>query len=171
MEIARPRAAMGKLIVAASAALDWFARLFMTLVFGAIVLLVVSEVLSRNLLSISFNWLEEVTMTYLGTWLVFVGASHAMKVGMLASMDFFVTRIPRGLGLVCAVVSHLGVLGFLLAVVFFGCRLALLASDQPSPSLQWSMGLAYLGIVVGASFMVVHTLAALVETRRTFGHP
>lgn len=143
---------------ALGSAVDTGVRVFITNVLGAIILLVIGEVLGRNLLNISFYWLEEVTMTFLGTWLVFIGASHAMKSGLLVSMDFVVARMPRPMALACSLVSHLGILIFLLVLIVYGARLAHLASDQPSPALQISMAFAYFPIVLGACFMVLHTV-------------
>jgi TRAP-type C4-dicarboxylate transport system permease small subunit len=157
---------MVRLLVATSDGLDRLARAFMSWALGVIVVLVVSEVASRNLFNYSFTWLEEVTVTYLGTWLVFVGGSHAMKLGLLASVEFFVKLLPHRLAIACAVVSDCIIFLFLAIVIFYGSRLALLAGNQPSSSLQWSMGYAYLGIVVGACFMAVHVLAAAVDFGR-----
>jgi TRAP-type C4-dicarboxylate transport system permease small subunit len=144
-----------------SSAVDAFIRGFITVDLGLIILLVLGEVLSRNLLNFSFYWLEEVTMTFLGTWLVFLGASHAMKVGLLVSMDFLVTRLPRPVALVCSLTSHLGILLFLSVLIVYSARLAHMASAQSSPALQISMAFAYLPIVVGACLMSLHTIVGL----------
>lgn len=152
---------MLRLLDGLSAAIDAVARVLMTVLLGAVVLLVIGEVFSRNLFNLSFPWLEEVTMTFLGTWLVFIGASHAMNRGMLASMDFVVARLPRPLALACALVSHVGMLVFLGIVIMYGIRLANAATSQPSPSLQVPMTYAYAGLVMGACFMWVHAVTRL----------
>lgn len=145
---------------ALSSAVDAGVRIFITIVLGVIILLVLGEVVSRNLLNISFYWLEEVTMTFLGTWLVFIGASHAMKSGLLVSVDFLVTRLPRPVAIACSLASHLGILVFLFVLIIYGSQLTHLASDQPSASLQVSMAFAYFPIVLGSCLMALHTVVS-----------
>ena len=159
---------MLRLLESLAAAIDTGVRAFIVVVLGTIVLLVLGEVVSRNLFGYSFHWLEEVTMTFLGTWLVFIGASHAMRAGMLASMDYMVRRLPRPMALACSIVSHAAVIIFLGVIIFYGVRLAAMASNQPSPSLQIPMAYAYAGLVIGACFMALHavtTLATLIFRR------
>ncbi len=85
-----------------------------------------------------------------------------MRVGMLISVQFLVTRLGPRAARVCAKVSHLGVLLFLMVIIVYGWKLSVATLGQPSPALQMPMGIAYFGIVVGCAVMALHTVALLV---------
>lgn len=146
-----------------SETLDRITRVFMQIALGIIIALFLAEVFARNVVGRSLTWVEEASVMYLGTWFVFIGAAHAMKVGMLISFEFLIQRVSRRVALFMFFISQTLILIFLLIIVFFGIRLSLLAMSQPSPALQLPVGVAYLGIVVGSGIMVVHSVASLLQ--------
>ncbi len=147
-----------------SESIDRAAKVFAQVALGMIVLLVLCEVVARNVVGRSITWMEEVAITYIGTWLVFIGASHAMKAGMLISLRIVLDRLDRRLAAAATAVTQCAVLAFLAVIVVYGIQLSTSAMGQPSPALQLPMGLAYLGIVVGCSMMMVHVVSSIAES-------
>lgn len=151
--------AMAKLLARLSNGVDAVVRPFMQLSLLAIVLLVLLEVFLRNVVGQSLYWIEEVAVTYIGTWFVFVGASHTMKVGALIRLEFLVDKLRARVATTVFIISQLIVLLFLVVIVTYGIRLTAMTLEQPSPALQLPIGIAYFGIVMGCSLMILHTAA------------
>ncbi len=143
--------------------LDRLTRGFVIIALAVIVSLFLVEVVARNILRSSITWVDEVSVTFLGTWFVFTGAAHAMKVGMLISFDYLSQRVPRRVMVPLFVTSQSLVLVFLAVIIFYGVRLSALTMAQPSAALQLPMGVAYLGVVAGCTLMFVHCVAAIAQ--------
>lgn len=149
-------------VLALSDGVDKVVRLFMQLSLAIIVLLVLAEVFARNVLDSPLFWIEEVAVTYLGTWFVFVGASHAMKIGMLISVELLRERLPPKAAALVFVAAQAAIVLFLIVIIVYGTRLTAMTLDQRSPALQLPVGLAYFGIVAGCAVMLLHSCAAVV---------
>lgn len=149
------------LICRLSDQIDRLTQTFIQAALAIIVLLFILEVFARNVFRNSLTWIDEVSVTYLGTWFVFIGAAHAMKAGMLISFDSLLPRLPAPLRSIIFFVTQSLVLLFLGVIIVFGIRLSAFTMSQPSAALQLPMGMAYLGVVVGCLLMVVHSIAAI----------
>jgi TRAP-type C4-dicarboxylate transport system permease small subunit len=136
-----------------------------------IVVLVIAEVFARNLFGNSLTWVEEVAVTYLGTWFVFIGSAHAMKVGMLINFDSLARLLRGGTAKAVFLVCQLLILVFLAVIVVFGVRLSLATMSQPSPALQLPMGMAYLGVAAGCAVMFIHAVAAVLQATAARSRP
>lgn len=154
---------MTAIVIRISNALDRVTRLFMQAALAIIVSLFLMEVVARNIVGRSFTWVEELSVTFLGTWLVFIGAAHAKKIGMLISFEFLVDRLGRRSAAAAFIITELLALVFLCIIVVYGMQLSLANMEQPSPALRIPMGLAYLGIVVGCVIMAIHGVAAVLQ--------
>lgn len=156
-------------VIGFSDALDRLTRLFMQAALALIVVLFLAEVVARNVFGNSLTWVEELSVTFLGTWFVFIGAAHAKKIGMLISFEFLIQRLGRRSAAAVFVVTELLALVFLGVIIAYGMRLSFANMMQPSPALRLPMGAAYLGIVVGCAIMAIHGVAAILQraTRRS----
>ena len=143
--------------------LDRLTQIFAQAALGIIVTLFVVEVFARNVYGHSLTWVDEVAVTYLGTWFVFIGAAHAMKAGMLISFEFLFQRLSHPIRTAVFIGSQALILLFLAVIIAFGTRLSALTMSQSSPALQLPMGLAYLGVVTGCTLMFIHSVAAIVQ--------
>lgn len=146
--------------------IDRLTQAFIQFALAVIVLLFLLEVFARNVFRNSLTWVDEVSVTYLGTWFVFIGAAHAMKVGMLISFDSLLPRLPPSLRSIVFFATQSLVLLFLGVIIVYGIRLSAFTMSQPSAALQLPMGMAYLGVVVGCLLMVVHSVAAIAHKIR-----
>ena len=94
---------------------------------------------------------------------MFVGAAHAMKVGMLINFNSFVQLLKGAPSKAAFVVSHLLILLFLMIVIVYGLKLSIATMAQPSPALRLPIGLAYFGVVAGCVIMFVHAVASILQ--------
>lgn len=154
-----------------SDALDRLARVFVQVALAIIVTLVIIEVFARNVFGGSLTWVDEVSVTYLGTWFVFVGAAHAMKVGMLINFNSFVQHLAGRSAKAVFIVSQFLILVFLTVVIVYGTRLSASTMSQPSPALQLPIGIAYFGVVAGCAIMFIHVVAAILQTTEKTSKP
>jgi TRAP-type C4-dicarboxylate transport system permease small subunit len=144
--------------------LDLFAKGVSLVFLSLMTTIMVAEVIWRNLF-MSITWSEEVTTTFLGTWFVFIGASVPLRRGQLVSIQFIRSKLPEKVSRIAVVSGELMILAFLAVGVKYGFDLVNLAMTQPSPSLMFPMGYAYLGIPVGCSIMFYQTVMLMLHRR------
>ena len=144
----------------------WYDRVVTTLVVVAVTVMLGAALVgtvSRYLTFLpSISWGEEVTR-FAGIWSVFLVAGLTIRHGAHLGVDFLTTRLPprvRSAGAPRQLCADPRLLGTLLV---YGIRLAAENMDQYSPALEWSMGVVYLCIPIGAALMIVERLGV---TRR-----
>ncbi len=132
----------------------------------AMCLVAVAKVASRYVLASPFSWTEELA-TILFSWVVFVGASLALKKNEHFSMDVLVDLLPRapkrlvqtiGLGLVTV---------FCVLIVCYGVRLAVLNWQVKTAVLEISRAWLYLAVPFGGALMLLRTIEMLVRLWRS----
>jgi TRAP-type C4-dicarboxylate transport system permease small subunit len=106
------------------------------------------------------SWGEEVTR-FAGIWSVFLVAGLTIRHGAHLGVDFLTTRFSPRARRVIALVNGTLILAFSSLLVVYGVRLAAENMTQYSPALEWSMGLVYLCIPIGAVLMVVETIGVM----------
>ena len=130
--------------------------------FMALLLLALSaQVASRYLLGSSIGWTEEVAR-YLFIWLVFLGASAAIRRRIHVAVDLFGLRTARDaarIGLALAV--HLCSIFFFLNMAWWGALGVARMWDVPSATLQISTGLLYLIFPLAGGLMTLRTLVLM----------
>jgi TRAP-type transport system small permease protein len=138
--------------------LNRIAEYFVTWAFAAMTILVIADVLARNI-GAPISWSEELGVRFLGTWFVFMGASVAFKRGQLVSITFAVAKLnPYWQRSVRAGASLL-IAAFLGVMIYYGLDLVAFTFTQRSPMLNIPMGYAYLSIPVSSAVMLIHSLA------------
>lgn len=116
------------------------------------------------------SWGEEVTR-YAGIWAVFLVSGLGLRHGAHLGVDMVTRRLPaRVHRLVYRLVYGL-VLAFAGLLLVSGIRLARENVSQVSPALEWSMGIVYLCIPIGAALMIVETLGLLYRSARGLPPP
>jgi len=133
---------------------------------AAMCLVAVAKVGSRYVLASPFSWSEELA-TILFSWVVFVGASLALKKNEHFSMDVLVELLPRapkrliqtiGLGLVAI---------FCLLIVFYGIKLTVLNWQVKTAVLEISRAWLYLAVPFGGALMLLRTIETFVRLWRS----
>ncbi|MCT8974229.1 TRAP transporter small permease [Microbaculum marinisediminis] len=137
-------------------------------ILGAILVIVVIQIVLRYGFGASLTWSEEV-VRYLLIWLTFVGASVAVREGSLVGLDLlprFAERIGLGPAL-NILVSLLG-LCFVLATAYYGFQLASSPAIQRQSfsTLPLPMTLVYGAIPLSAGLMAVQLVDVIVDQVR-----
>ena len=125
-------------------------------------ILVMLQVVLRYLFNAPLSWVEEATV-YLMIWMAMIGCGIAVRRGAHVAMTVVVEKLPRRFTRVMAPCSQLAMFTFLLVVAWQGLLLAMSVANTYSPALGLSIMWPYLSVPVGAAFMVVQLVAAMLE--------
>jgi TRAP-type transport system small permease protein len=101
----------------------------------------------------SISWGEEVTR-FAGIWSVFLVAGLTIRQGAHLGVDFLTERLPVRVRAGARLVNCALILAFSALLLWYGVRLAAENMRQYSPALEWSMGVIYLCIPIGAALML-----------------
>jgi TRAP-type C4-dicarboxylate transport system permease small subunit len=98
------------------------------------------QVFTRYVLGNPLSWTEEVAR-HLFIWMVFFGASAAIRDGTHVSIDLLVSRLPKGLHAVVTAVNRMWSL--------------------PTATLEIPIGLVYVVLPISAVLMMIRTVVRL----------
>jgi len=146
----------------ASNLVEYLAEKIITLQMFIMVGIVFIEVMSRFIMNYSLAWAWELAR-FLLIWVVFFGASLALKKGELVAITFVVTKVPSYMKTFLELLIQVLIFIFLVLVVWHGGSYVafLIKTGQISPALQMPIWLLYLGYFIGVLFMFIHMLASL----------
>ena len=120
------------------------------------------QVFSRYILQTSLHWSEELTR-YIMIWLVFIGASLALRNSQLIGVEALAEAVPerfrRWMKIAVNVVSGF----FFIFLIIIGIEITLGVSVQTSPAMRIPMSWAYLSIPVGSFLMLLNSIVVLFE--------
>lgn len=125
-------------------------------------LLVGFNVLSRYLLRHPSAWAEELC-TYLFVWMVFVGASLALKKREHFAVDCFVEHLPARLKWAVGLLADVLVLVLCLLVFAYGIMSMLRAVPVVTPALELSRAVPYAAVPFGGLLMSLRSAEHLAE--------
>ncbi len=143
-------------------------ELFIVATMALLVVDVVWGVFTRYALGQQVKWTEELAR-FLLVWVALLGGAVAFGTKSHLGVDYFVNLLHPDARRWTAVVAHLVVLFFAVAVLLFGGTTVVseaLALEQTTPALGWKMGYVYLALPISGFFMVLFTLDNLMETLR-----
>ena len=126
----------------------------------------VAKVASRYILASPVTWAEEAA-TILFSWVVFIGASLALKKNEHFSMDVAVELLPSLPKKIVRAAGLVIVLLFCLLIVGFGLRLAVMNWHVKTPVLEISRAWLYLAVPFGGTLMLLRTGEALTREWRS----
>lgn len=140
-------------------------------IIGGVILVVMCllggiQVVSRYVLTAPLAWTEELA-TMLFAWLVFIGASVALKKNEHFAIDVVVKLLPATLRRFAMVVRHFAVLLFCVLMIIYGLKLVVMNWQVLTPMLEISRGWVYLSLPVGSLMMAVRTIEAAVRAWQT----
>ena len=130
------------------------------LVLVVLVLVVGAQVFARYVLNHSLFWSEELAR-YLFIYVVFLGATIALRHGQHIQVSFFADRLPSALRWADAILVDLLLLAFTGTVFWQSVRLAGVVWTVPMVSLPLPWTFVYLGILLGMGTMTVGILNSL----------
>jgi TRAP-type C4-dicarboxylate transport system permease small subunit len=116
-----------------------------------------AKVVSRYALASPMAWTEELA-TMLFAWLVFIGASLALKKHEHFAIELFVEMLPDRARRLAQTSSLLLVLLFCALLVVYGVKLVVNFWSVLTPMLEVSRGWVYLSVPAGGLLMSVRTI-------------
>ncbi len=125
----------------------------------------VIQIVSRYILTSPLAWTEELA-TILFAWLVFVGASLALKKNEHFAIDVFVKLLPESMQKYTTAVRHFAVLLFCLLLIVYGIKLVVMNWHVLTPMLEVSRGWAYLSLPFGSLLMLGRALEMILRSLR-----
>lgn len=136
---------------------------------GAILVIVVIQIVLRYGFGTSLTWSEEV-VRYLLIWLTFVGAAVAVREGSLVGLDLLQRVAERaGFDRSLGVLISLFGLAFVLAIAYYGYKLTMAPAIQRQSfsTLPLPMSLVYAAVPVSAVLMTVQLIDQILGQFRT----
>lgn len=119
-----------------------------------------AQVFNRFILNQSLSWSEEL-QRYLHIWIVYLTIPIAYRKGMHIGMETLKRRFPVLVQRTIEVTVDVMWAGFGITVVGFSQRILQVSARQRSPGLGITMNWAYLGMVIGAGYLVLCALRRL----------
>ncbi|MBP1933280.1 TRAP transporter small permease [Ammoniphilus resinae] len=144
---------------------DSFARNFTTVITIVIVVTVIMQVFCRYILGYSLAWSEELARNLL-VWLVMIGVSTAFYKGNTIAVEFFRERFPEPLQVLLIRIENLFVMAFAVVIGYFGCFFAIDNMVQKNPVINISMGVLYLGILIGSIMIFIQSFVGLFMAKK-----
>ena len=108
----------------------------------------------------SISWGEEVTR-FAGIWSVFLVAGLTIRRGAHLGVDFLTSLFPPRMRTLVRLLNGVLIVAFSTLLLVYGLRLAADNTGQYSPALEWSMGVIYLCIPIGAALMIVEGIGVM----------
>lgn len=141
--------------------LDQLEKWAVTLLLGAMTVVVFLQVFFRFVVKGSLPWSEELAR-YIMVWAVFFGASMGAKIGAHIGVEVFVNLFSKKLKRFMIVVSAIFTQIFCIFVCVLSLQVVFRIHDmeQVSPAMEMPMYWAYLAVPVGAVLMDIRFLQA-----------
>ncbi|MCW3489416.1 TRAP transporter small permease [Dethiobacter alkaliphilus] len=138
----------------------------------AVVMIVVifSQVVSRNVLNQSLQWSEELGR-YAFVWLSFIGASLALERGAHLGIDTVVEFLPAKIQKFLKLFTYVILFIFMIFMITNGLELVSRTGLQRSPAMRISMSYAYMAIPVGGVLMAFHSIIKVLNIIANFFNP
>jgi len=147
------------------AALERFEEALLVLALSAMVATIGAQVLARYVFAYPLAWTEELAR-YLFLWVVFLGASQAMRRHEHIAVGLLADRLPRHVRQLVAVMLNGLIAAFLAVLVMQGWKVVGVVAPLKSIALKVSMAVVYLPLVVGGAIMLVRVMADTVRVIR-----
>ena len=153
-------------LTAAKSALDRVLSWVCVVLFAALVLDVMWQVFTRQVLDAPSAWSEELAK-YLFIWLGLLGSALVFGERGHVGVELLVQKAPPGLQRVLSLVVQLSILAFaLVALVWGGWQVVDIAWDQKVTGLPFAVGQLYLALPICGVLTALYTLYHVVRIAR-----
>ena len=148
--------------------LDNFEDEVASVLLAAITVILVMQICTRYFLGDPMSWTEEVSR-HLFVWLVFFGASGAIRDRSHIAVDVVNTLLPTRIRRIVMLGSNVLVLFFLINVLYWGARAVGRMWGLSTATLEIPFGLVYTVFPITATLMIIRTLVQMREDLVTGG--
>ena len=132
---------------------------------GAILLVTLLEIFSRNVLGQSFQWSEELSR-FLLVWITFIGASVVYKKGELIALNAF-SKARENIRMILFYITQVITILFICVLFYFSMKTTFSGSvmNQMATGFHVSMVVPYISIPIGLIIMLIHAIAFLLKPK------
>jgi len=134
----------------------------------AITVIIILQICTRYFLGDPLSWTEEVSR-HLFVWLVFFGASGAIRDRSHIAVDLVDAHLVPRFRLVVMLGSNVLVLFFLINMLYWGARAVGRMWSLSTATLEIPFGLVYTVFPITAALMIIRTIAQIHEDVLTRG--
>jgi TRAP-type C4-dicarboxylate transport system permease small subunit len=138
-------------------------KYLVSLLFIIMVTLVAIQVLTRFVIDYPISWTEEIAR-FLMIYIVMLGSSLLVRKNGHIAVDFLLEIVSantkKKIELINIVICGI----FFIIFAYCGIELTIAVISQVSPTLQFSMALAYAAIPIGAILMILNAISIFYET-------
>jgi TRAP-type C4-dicarboxylate transport system permease small subunit len=134
----------------------------------AITVIIILQICTRYFLGDPLSWTEEVSR-HLFVWLVFFGASGAIRDRSHIAVDLVDAHLAPRFRLVVMLGSNVLVLFFLINMLYWGARAVGRMWSLSTATLEIPFGLVYTVFPITAALMIIRTIAQIHEDVLTRG--
>jgi len=127
-----------------------------------ITVILILQICTRYFLGDPLAWTEEVSR-HLFVWLVFFGASGAIRDRTHIAVDLINAHLPARMRLLVMLGSNLLVLFFLFNLLYWGARAVGRMWSLETATLQIPFGLVYTVFPITATLMIIRTIVQMRE--------
>ncbi len=153
------------MIAKIAAILERIEEAFLVLVLSTMVAAIGAQVVARYVFNTPFSWSEELAR-YLFLWVVFLGASQAMRRHEHIAVGLMVDRLPFRVRQLVIVLLNGLIASFLAVLVVQGWKVVGIVAPLQSIALKVTMAVVYLPLVVGGAIMFVRIILQTINVIR-----
>lgn len=134
---------------------------YLGMIFLVCMVLIVSlQVFTRQFLSFTPYWAEEVSLILM-VWFGFIGIAIGVKKGIHLSIEYFVGLTPRFIQRIIIKFDDLAVCFFGMLMVFYGSKLVNVTGGSTLPATQWPSYMLYIIAPVSGVMIICYSIAKL----------
>ncbi len=134
---------------------------FLGIALMVMTIVVFAQVIFR-MIGASLPWSEEFAR-YTMVFLTYIGASVGVKYKSHISVEAVTGMLPHKLQLMVEVLIDILLMAVFYILIRYGMRVVMITMKQQSPAMKVKMGYMYFSLVIGAVFMLVHTVNNIVS--------
>lgn len=134
------------------------------MIFAVLVCTVFLGVISR-LTGIPIVWTEEASR-FLFIWLIYLAGFITISKGLNITFDLIIDALPNRMWKVVFTLVNIISAAFLLILVVFGAKIAIMNMNQYTSVLRIPMGWIYMAIPIGASGMLLSQIETYIKLMR-----
>lgn len=128
-----------------------------------VVVITIINVIFRYMFNAPILWAEEVALAFY-VWLVFIGASSALKRNGHIGIDYFVEKLPYKMKGVTKYLRNFVIyFVFVYVFIFLGIKLTAQAGLKLTPALGVSYQWIDIAVPIGGVLLVIHFTRGLIE--------
>lgn len=129
---------------------------------GAMVVIIIVQVFSRQLFNYTPSWSEEVSKL-LFVWVSFLGIAYGFRERLHIALGIVIDRLSDKIQTVFDVFSKILIVGLSLAMIYYGLRFTILMGNSTMPGTGLSSSVLYAAIPVSGFFLLVYGIGLFFE--------